>query len=103
MSRWSPRFKMTLVTRKRALSTVETGRLLAAFESDLHDFRGFALGGLELPLAHRVLRGLHQHRVSTEHSTGVDPAVGPHDDFHFHPSVDVHLFSQFRIHGRDTG
>jgi hypothetical protein len=59
MSRWSPRFKMTLVTKKRAILTVEKGSLLAALESDLHDFSGFALGGLELPFAHRVLRGFH--------------------------------------------
>src|SRR4029077_14963754 len=103
MSRWSPRFKMTLVTKKRAILTVEKGSLLAALESDLHDFRSLALGLLELPFAHRVLRGFHQHRASTQHSTGFDATIRPDNGFHLHNSMNVHLFCEFWIDGRDTG
>ena len=78
----------------RAREWVET-RL--GFESQLYDFVGFPRARLPSPLAQRILRNLHQQRVTTLDFNRLYLAIGSNHHVGAHGALYVHRPSQTRV------
>ena len=79
----------------------ESGLTSLTFEHKLDHLGGFALPRFKLPLPDGVEGGVDQHGISSQHSGGLDGAIGLDDRFDSDDAMNVHLLGQVGITRRD--